>query len=117
MPSEVGRLHVQYYWLKTSSGKLRSANTAAIHKVIWPHEDVYTPKGQPSEYEIMSSMAFVTGYMTILDLQSDPIRNHMWAHLRDLMHDGECFGWPIVRNCHAVWLQHNYRAWQSHLER
>ena len=57
-------------------------------------------------YESMSSMAFVTGYMTIMDLQSDPIRNHMWAHLRDLMHDGEHVGWPTVRNFHAVWLQH-----------
>ena len=40
----------------------------------------------------MSSMAFVTGYMTIMDLQSDPITNHMWAHLKDLMDDGERFG-------------------------
>ena len=63
-------------------------------------------EGQPSEYESMSSMAFVIGYITIMDLQSDPIRNPMWAHLRDLMHDGECFGWPIVRNYHAIWLQH-----------
>ena len=56
----------------------------------------------------MSSMAFVTVYMTVMDLQSHSIRNHMWAHLRDLMHDGECFGWPTVRNrkFHAVWLQH-----------
>ena len=60
-----------------TSGKLRSANTAAVHRVTWPHEYVYTPEGQPSEYESMSSMAFVTGYMTIMDLQSDPIRNHI----------------------------------------
>ena len=44
-----------------TSGKLRSANTAAVHRVTWPHEYVYTPEGQPSEYESMSSMAFVTG--------------------------------------------------------
>ena len=43
-------------------------------------------------YESMSSMAFVTGYMTIMDLQSDPIRKQMWVHLMDLMHDGERFG-------------------------
>ena len=30
----------------------------------------------------------------------------MWAHLKDLMHDGQRFRWPIVRNYHAVWLQH-----------
>ena len=30
----------------------------------------------------------------------------MWAHLKDLMHNGQRFGWPIVRNYHAIWLQH-----------
>ena len=75
-----------------TSGKLKSANTSAVHKVTWPHEYVYTPEGQPSEYECLSSMAFITGCMTTMNLQSDPIRKHMWAHLRDLMHDGECFG-------------------------
>ena len=89
----------------STSGKLRSANTVAVHKVIWPHEYVYTPEGQRSAYEPMSSMAFVTGYMTIMDLQSDPIRKLMWAHLKELMQDGECFGWPTVRAYHAVWLQ------------
>ena len=53
----------------SSSGKLRSANTAAIHKVIWPHEYVYTREGQPSEYESMCSLAFVEGYMAIMDMQ------------------------------------------------
>ena len=57
-------------------------------------------------YESMSSMAFVTGYMTTMDLQSDSIKTHMWALLRDLVHDGERFGWPTVRNFHAVWQQH-----------
>ena len=76
-----------------TSGKLRSSpNTAAVHRVTYPHEYVYTPEGEPSEYESMSSMTFVTGFMTIMDLQSDPIRNHMWADLWDLMHDGERFG-------------------------
>ena len=28
----------------TTSGKLRSADTSAIHRVIWPHEYVFTPE-------------------------------------------------------------------------
>ena len=44
--------------------------------------------------------------MTTMDMQPDPIRKHMWAHLRDLMHDGQRFGWPVIRNYHAIWLQH-----------
>ena len=54
----------------------------------------------------MCSLAFVEGYMTIIDMQPDPIRKHMLAHLRELMHDGQRFGWPTVRNYHAVWRQH-----------
>ena len=67
---------------------------------------MYTPEGKPSEYESMWSLAFVEGYMTIMDMHPYPIRKHMWAHPRDLMHDGQHFGWPIVRTFHAVWLQH-----------
>ena len=91
-----------------NSGKLRSANTAAVHKVIWPHEDVYTFDGQPSMYEsmILLSLAFVSGYMTILYLQPEPICKLMWVHLKELMEDGERFGWPNVRAYYAVWLQH-----------
>ena len=60
-----------------SSVKLHSANTAARHKVIWSHEYVYTPEGQPSEYESMGSLAFIEGYMTIMDIQPNSIRKHM----------------------------------------
>ena len=67
---------------------------------------MYTPEGQPSMYESMSSLAFVEGHMTIMDMQPIPIRKHMWVHLRDLMSDGQRFGWPAVRNFHGVWLQH-----------
>ena len=76
-----------------SSGKLCSANTAAMHTVIWPHEYVYTPEGQPSQFESMFSLAFVEGYMTIMDMQHDSTRKHMWVHLRDLMRDAQCFVW------------------------
>ena len=50
-------------------------------------------------------MAFITGYITIVDLQSEPLRKLMSAHLKEFMEDGETFGWP-VRAYHAVWLQH-----------
>ena len=51
----------------TTSGKLRSAHTSAFHRVIWPHEYVFTPEGQPAAYESLA-MAFVTRYLTIMDL-------------------------------------------------
>ena len=77
-----------------------------MYTVIWPHEYVYTPKGQPSEYESMSSLAFVERYMTIMDMQPDSTRKHMWVDLRDLMRDAQHFGWPAGRIFHGVWLQH-----------
>ena len=70
-----------------SSGNLHSANTSAKHTVIWPHEYVYTPEGQLSDYESMSSLAFVEGYIIIMDMQPDSTRKHMWVHPRDLMRD------------------------------
>ena len=50
--------------------------------------------------ECMSSMAFVTGYINIVDLQSEPLGKLMSAHLK------KTFGWPTVRAYDAVWLQH-----------
>ena len=51
-------------------------------------------------------MAFVTGFLTIMDLQSDVLRRKMSAHLKEIMEDCETFRWPMVRAYHAVWLQH-----------
>ena len=53
----------------------------------------------------MSSMAFVSGYMTIIDFQSEPLRKLKSAHLKELMEDDKHFGWPTVRANHAMWLQ------------
>ena len=44
--------------------------------------------------------------MTIMDLQSEPLRKLMSAHLKELMEDCGIFGWPTVRAYHAMWLQH-----------
>ena len=73
---------------------------------MWPHEYVFTPAGQPAAYESLSIIAFVTGYLTIMDLQSEALKRKMSAHLQEIMEDGETFGWPMVRAYHAVWLQH-----------
>ena len=53
-----------------------------------------------------SIMAFVIRYFTIMDLQSDAPRRKMSTHLKEIMEDGETFGWPVVRAYHAFWLQH-----------
>ena len=89
-----------------TSGKLRSADTTASKKVLWPHELVFTPDGEPTTYESLSAMAFINGYLSIMSLQKDSLRDKMAVHLQEMMADGENFGWPIVRVYHTVWLQH-----------
>ena len=74
---------------------------------MWPHESVYIPEGQPTAYESLSIiMVFVTGFITIMDLQPEALRRRMSAHLKEIMGDGETFGWPVVRAYLVVWLQH-----------
>ena len=51
-------------------------------------------------------MAFVTGYLTIMDLKSERLRKKMSALLEELIEDDETFRWPTVRDYYAVWLQH-----------
>ena len=89
-----------------TSGKLRSADTTAIKKVLWHHELVFTPEGQPATYESLSAMAFVNRYLTIMSLQKDSLRVKMAVHLQEMMEGGETFGWPMVRAYHTVCLQH-----------
>ena len=62
---------------KLTSGKLRTMDTTAVKEVLWPHELVFTPDGQPAIYESLSSMAFVNGYFSTMALQKDTIRNKM----------------------------------------
>ena len=44
-----------------TSGKLRTMDTTAVKHVLWPHELVFTPDGQPAVYDSISCMAFVNG--------------------------------------------------------
>ena len=46
---------------KTTSGKLRTADTTAVKQVLWPQELVFTPEGKPAIYNSMSCTAFVNG--------------------------------------------------------
>ena len=87
---------------QTTLGKLRSADTSAIHQVMWPHELIFTPKGQPAAYESISILAFVNRFLTIMSLQMDALRIKMSAHLQEMMEDGETFGWPVVRAYHSL---------------
>ena len=88
------------------SGELRSTDTTAIEKVLWPHELVFTHEGQTAAYESLSAMSFINGYLCTMSFEKDSLRDKMAVHLHEMMKNGETFGWPMVRAYHAVWLQH-----------
>ena len=92
---------------KITSGKLRTMDTTAVKQVLWPHELVFTPDGQPAVYDSMSCMAFVNAYLAIMAHQKDTLRNKMAIHLQEMIEDGETFGcqWsvPITRPGFNTW--------------
>ena len=91
---------------KITSGRLRTADTPVRKQVLWPHELVFTPNGQLASYDSLSCRAYENGYLSIMALQTDIIRNKMAIHLQEIMEDGETFGWTVVRAYHGTWLQH-----------
>ena len=62
-------------------------------------------------------MAFVPGYLTVMDSQPQYTNALMDSHLQDLMEDGEAYGWPVVRDFHSTWLQYiemERTTWDDH---
>ena len=51
---------------KAVSGKLRTADNTVVKVITWPHELIYTPACQPANYEDLSPMLFVNGYLDVL---------------------------------------------------
>ena len=47
-------------------GKLHTADTLVLKRIIWPHKVVYTSTGQPVIYKGKSSIVFVNGYLTVM---------------------------------------------------
>ena len=48
-----------------------------LKKVTWPHEVLFTPEGRPAVYEELSIMAFVGGYLIVMDNQPQVTRTLM----------------------------------------
>ena len=91
---------------KGTLGKLRTADTTVINQVTWPHKLIYTPSGQPVIYNQLNSVAFLIGYLAVMVLESDQVKEGMLAHLQEMMQDGEVYGWSMVRSYHAACPQH-----------
>ena len=62
------------------SGKIRTADTTVLHKIIWPYEVVYTSTG-PAEYEKMSITLFVSGFVMVMAIEKEKVRRFMLQYL------------------------------------
>ena len=96
-------------WTRRSSttpttGKLHTVESTVVMDVTSSHEVIFTSEGKLAVYGGLSVMAFVQGYLTVMNTQTPDIKKQMNDHLQDLMEDGEAYGWPVVRDFHSTWL-------------
>ena len=66
---------------------------------------VYTAHWQPPIYPDMSLALFTYGYVSLAAVKSVVIKEYMYNHLQELMENIEVYGWKVVKDYHAVWLQ------------
>ena len=48
---------------------------------------------------------FTNGYLSVLAEESDIHKTLMLQHLQELVEDSEVYGWSVVRDYHAAWIQ------------
>ena len=75
-----------------TAGKLYTANCTVLEEVTWPHKVMFTAEGKPAVCGELSVMAFVRGYLIVMDSQTQDIKTLMDSHLQNLMEDGEAYG-------------------------
>ena len=85
-------------------GKLPTRDTHVVKRIKWPHEMVFTSMGQGPVYKDMSLALFANGYLAIVVEESNAVKD-MVRHLQELFRDVEVYGWMVVREYHAPWLQ------------
>ena len=87
------------------SGKLHSRDTHVVKRIKWVHEMVTPSMGQAPVYKDMSLALFSNGYLAIVVGESSPVQDTMLRHLQELFEDVDVYGWYVVREYHATWLQ------------
>ena len=66
---------------------------------------VYTTQGQLPIYLDMSITLFVNEYLAVVAIESMSVTEYMMLPLQEMMEDVELYGWRIVQEFHATWLQ------------
>ena len=53
------------------SGKLKTADTSVLRKVVWPHEVVYMSTGWLAEYNQLSVPLFISGSLVVMSAEKE----------------------------------------------
>ena len=84
------------------SGKLITANSSVLCKVVWPHGLVYTAASQPAVYDDISPGGV---YLVVMEPPKPAVHPLMAQCLLELMEDAELYSWEPIRAFHAMLLQ------------
>ena len=82
-----------------------------VNSIKWPHEMVTASIGQAPVYKDMRLALFSDEYLTIMAGESSPVQYTMLRYLQELFEDVEVYGWDMVREYHATWLQLLGQGW------
>ena len=63
------------------SGKVHTADSMVVKRIIRPHKFMYPAHGQPTMYEQLSLPLFVTGYFAVVDTVKLGLKEVMFKHL------------------------------------
>ena len=62
-------------------------------------------QGKTLVYEDISLALFSNGYLSVVAEETPVTQGHMLVHLRQIFEDVEVYGWKLVCEYHAAWLQ------------
>ena len=113
-PKDEGAVSTHNHKKQLKPCKLRTADLLVVHRVLWPHELVYTAEGQPTVYDTISVALFVNGYMQAMEAEKPAVRPLMGAHRVELMDDAEMYCCECIP-CLSCCLVTSTGAWPCHM--
>ena len=63
------------------SGKVRTANATVVRLITCPHKLIDISGGQPTMYQQLTMLLFVSGYIAVLDTAKPGLKEVILKHL------------------------------------
>ena len=93
---------VQHKHKTIKLGKVCKADSTVVRRITWPHELIYTARGQPVVYEQLTLPIFLTDYLADVDTMKLGLKEANLKHICELMVDADTYGWEAVHAYHTV---------------